>query len=228
MTRHERTSAGHFPKAQHRFGTVHLDIVGPLPESAGNKYLVTMIDRATRYPVAVPIKAQDLESVWATFQDNWIGMFGIPRTLYTDRGSVFTSEQWASRCQLFGIEHRVTPSYHPQTNGMVERLHRTLKEVLTTTNSREDWAPKLPLLLLGLRARPIADAGLSPHQLLFGTELVLPGDFISVDSEELVFSAVLPEVERSKGGIHLPRVPSQQAGPEPDQQGASRGRICFG
>ena len=112
-------------------------------------------------------------------------MFGIPRTLYTDRGSVFTSEQWASRCQLFGIEHRVTPAYHPQTNGMVERWHRTLKEVLKTTNSREEWAPKLPLLLLGLRARPIADAGLSPHQLLFGTELVLPGDFISVDSEEL-------------------------------------------
>lgn len=185
VTRHERTSAGHFPKAQHRFGTVHLDIVGPLPESAGNKYLVTMIDRATRYPVAVPIKAQDLDSVWSTFQDNWIGMFGVPRTLYTDRGSVFTSDQWASRCQLFGIEHRVTPAYHPQTNGMVERWHRTLKEVLKTTNSREDWAPKLPLLLLGLRARPIADAGLSPHQLLFGTELVLPGDFISVDSEEL-------------------------------------------
>ena len=55
----------------------------------------------------------------------------------------------------------------------------------SATNSREDWAPKLPLLLLGLRARPIADASLSPHQLLFGTELVLPGDFISVDSEEL-------------------------------------------
>ena len=63
--------------------------------------------------------------------------------------------------------------------------HRTLKEVLKTTDSREDWAPKLLLLLLGLRARPIADAGLPPHQLLFGTELVLPGDFISVDSEEL-------------------------------------------
>ena len=101
----------------------------------------------------------------------------VPRTLYTDRGSVFTS----SRCQLFGIEHRVSPAYHPQTNGMVELWHRTLKEVLKTMSSMEDWTLKLPLLLLGLRARPIADAGLSSLVLIWN----LPGDFISLDSKEL-------------------------------------------
>ena len=45
-----------------------------MPESEGNKYLVTMIDRATKYPVAVPIKKQDFDSVWNAFHNNWLGM----------------------------------------------------------------------------------------------------------------------------------------------------------
>ena len=68
---------------------------------------------------------------------------------------------------------------------MVEHWQCALKVALKTTSSREDWAPRLPGLLLGLRARPIADASLSRHQLLFGTEIVLPGDFVSLNTAEL-------------------------------------------
>ena len=71
-------------------------------------------------------------------------------------------------------------TYNPEANGLVERWHRVLKDTLkATSDEHQDWVDQLLILLLGLRARANSDSGVSPHQLVFGTELYLPADFPS-------------------------------------------------
>ena len=82
-------------------------------EVEGFKYILTTIDRATRYPIAVPLKSTEATEVWRSFKDNWIGTFGVPTLLIYDRGAQFTSNYWAEQCQMFGIRSETTPAYHP-------------------------------------------------------------------------------------------------------------------
>ena len=165
---------------------MHIDLVGPLPEAEDFKYILTAIDQATRYPIAVPLKSTEATEVWRSFENNWIGTFGVPTLLISDRGAQFTSKNWAEQCQMIAFRSETTPAYYPEVNGMVERWHRTFKSTLSCDHfSDKDWASRLPTILLGLRARPHLDSGLSPHQQAFGTELTLPADFASKEVVEL-------------------------------------------
>ena len=74
-------------------------------------YILTTIDRATRYPIAVPLKSIDATEVWQQFQNNLISTFGVPALLISDRGSQFTSGYWTKQCEIFGIHCSTTPAY---------------------------------------------------------------------------------------------------------------------
>jgi transposase InsO family protein len=76
---------------------------------------------------------------------------------------------------MLGFRHVMTAAYHPQSNGMVERLHRQLKAALRARNCGTSWAAHLPWVLLGIRAAPKDDANVSPAQVVYGAELTLPG-----------------------------------------------------
>ena len=80
-------------------------------------------------------------------------------------------------CQLLGISHRMTSSYHPQANGMVERFHRQLKDALWA-KSNGDWSGALAGVLLGLRSAPKDGAAKSSAEMVYGTPLTLPGEFL--------------------------------------------------
>ena len=86
----------------------------------GFKYILTAMDRATCYPIWVPLKSTDATKVWLHFEDNWIGTFGVPTLLISEQGAQFKSNYWAEQYQMFGIRSKTTPAYHPEANGMVE------------------------------------------------------------------------------------------------------------
>ncbi|XP_049272654.1 uncharacterized protein LOC125758921 [Rhipicephalus sanguineus] len=69
-------------------------------------------------------------------------------------------------------------AYHPISNGMVERFHRQLKASLTSTSSHS-WVEALPLVLLGIRSALKADIGCCSAELVYGTTLRLPGEFVA-------------------------------------------------
>ncbi len=69
----------------------------------------------------------------------------------------------------------MTTAYHPQSNGMVERFHRQLKEALRSRECGINWAAHLPWVLMGLRAAPKDDSSISSAELVYGQELRLPG-----------------------------------------------------
>jgi transposase InsO family protein len=75
--------------------------------------------------------------------------------------------------------HKLTTAFHPQANGAVERFHRRLKDSLRARLASSDWPQHLPWVMLGLRAAPREDSGLSAAELVFGAPLSLPGPVIT-------------------------------------------------
>ncbi|CAH8493835.1 unnamed protein product [Dicrocoelium dendriticum] len=176
--RHTITVPGTFALPDARFKHVHLDIVGPLPPSNGFVYLLTCVDRYTRWPLAVPLRDASTETVARTFIENWISVFGTPATITTDRGSQFNSALFRDMNRLLGCSHLRTTAYHPAANGIVERFHRQLKAALTASQSNSQWSERLPIILLGIRNTIKEDIGCCPAELVFGTTLRLPGEMV--------------------------------------------------
>jgi len=84
ISRHVKLNPDKFVAPDGRFEHVHMDIVGPLPESSDFKYCVTIIDRFSRWPVAIPVKDIEAHTMAQAFYDNWIANFGVPQILTTD------------------------------------------------------------------------------------------------------------------------------------------------
>ena len=72
----------------------------------------------------------------------------------------------------------MTTAYHPQANGMVERLHRQLKAGLKARTTWPNWFAELPMVLLGIRSSWRVDHGCSPAELVYGSTLRIPGEFL--------------------------------------------------
>jgi RNase H-like domain found in reverse transcriptase/Reverse transcriptase (RNA-dependent DNA polymerase)/Integrase zinc binding domain/Integrase core domain len=165
------------PIPERRFSHVHVDIVGPLPSSQGHSHILTMIDRTTRWLEATPLPSISSKSCAEAFINSWISRFGIPHTITSDRGSQFTSSLWQSLSSLLNISHIHTTAFHPQSNGIIERVHRRLKASLTARCASPDWVAHLPWFLLSFRSTPHEISNLSPAEAVFGTPLVLPAQF---------------------------------------------------
>ena len=110
--------------------SLHVDLVGPLPISQGFRYLLTVFDRFTRWPEAIPVVDISTETCSGAFLTNWVAIFGVPATLTSDRGRQFVSELWKKTATLLVASTNTTTAYHPQANGLVERMHRTKKASL--------------------------------------------------------------------------------------------------
>jgi hypothetical protein len=88
------------------------------------------------------------------------------------------------------MQHVTTTAYHPQSNGMVERLHRQVKASLRARSEGQDWLEHLPWAMLGLRAQPKDEANVSPAEAALGTKLQIPGQPLPVEG------AYVPPAER--------------------------------
>ncbi|KAK3797528.1 hypothetical protein RRG08_054561 [Elysia crispata] len=92
-----------------------------------------------------------------------------------NRGPQFTSALWNEVANKLGIQVHRTTAYHPQSNGLVERFHRTLKAALKARLQGPRWTDELPWVLLGLRTVPKEDLDTSSAELVYGEPLTVPG-----------------------------------------------------
>ena len=134
VTKHQRTPLSRPPTPTDRFAALHVDIVGPLPEFGGMKYIFTIVDRYTRYPEGIPMKDATSTSCAKALLE-WVSRFGMCTRITFDRGRQFISELWTDLCEMLGAEHSTSLSYMPQQNGLVERTHRQLKASLIAVSA---------------------------------------------------------------------------------------------
>ena len=164
------------PMPVEHFSHVHVDLVGPFVSNQGQHYIMTMIDRTTCWPEAVPIADATADTVLQAFLAAWIARFGFPHTVTSDRGVQFTSAVWQSALSRLGIRIAATTSYYPQSNRMVERFHRTLKDALRcSVRASRSWVRSLPWVLLGICNAPKLDTSTYTAEVVFGVPLRVPG-----------------------------------------------------
>ncbi|KAK4327098.1 hypothetical protein Pmani_002410 [Petrolisthes manimaculis] len=140
------------------------------------------------------------------FLHAWVANFGPPSIIVTDQGTQFTSRAWHDLLRLLGTSHSKTTAYHPCSNGMVERLHRRLKEAFRAI---QQWADALPLILLTIRETVKEDLHYSPAELVYGEDLRLPGQVPVAlnDTSYLSFLPALKEVGIDGGPGNSPQTP---------------------
>ncbi|GFX83032.1 retrovirus-related Pol polyprotein from transposon opus [Trichonephila clavipes] len=164
--RHTKSKFGEYEVPDTRFSVIHIDLIGPLPPSQGMTFCMTCIDRFSCWMEAVPLPDCKAETASKAF---------------TNTGSL------AAIC---GAKVAHATSYHPQCNGKVERLHRTLKGAIKAHNNIK-WTETLPTILLGLRTALRPDTNHTIAQMVYGSNIRLPGEFfnppsIQIDPETFV------------------------------------------
>ncbi|GFV56649.1 retrovirus-related Pol polyprotein from transposon 412 [Trichonephila clavipes] len=181
VTRHTKSPIGTFALPDARFAHIHLDFIGPLPPSNGNQFCMTIIDRFTRWPEVIPKPDMTVETTARALMHGWISRFGCPTTITTDRGTNFESNLFRELTRMLGCNRIHSTSYHPQANGIIERLHRHLKGALKAHNHIQ-WTELFPIVLLGMRSALKDDINATCAQLVYGTTLRLPSDLVTSDS----------------------------------------------
>ena len=180
--KHVHTPVQAFVTPSRRFAHLHVDLVGPLPASKdGFTHLFTVIDRTTRWPEAMLLRGTTAAECAEALTSGWIARFGVPDVITSDRGVQFTSAIWDILCKTLRIRHVQTTAYHPQSNGLIERFHRQLKNALKSRTCGVDWAKHLPWVLLGIRAAPKEDSAVSAAEMVYGTPLSLPGQVLQTE-----------------------------------------------
>ena len=143
----------------------------------GNSYILTCIDRFTRWPEAIPIPNITAKTMEEAFVTHWIAHFGVPSIISTDRGSQLESALWEHLMQLLRAKRICTTAYHPMSNGLVELFHLQLKASLKCQPIPAIWVSAMPLVLLGIRTAHKQNSCFSAEELVYGTTLHLPGEF---------------------------------------------------
>ena len=180
VTRNTVQPIGDFYIPEKRFDHWNVDLVS-MPNSNGFSYLLTAVDRFSRWPVAVPLADTTAATVADAFAQGIVANYGIPASITTDNGSQFCSALWTQLMQTWGIKSHFTTTYHPESNGLVERFHRRLKESMIALGSDEpnDWFWRLPCSLLAIRTTLKPDLGASPADIVYGEGLAVPGTLLS-------------------------------------------------
>jgi hypothetical protein len=155
-----------------------LDFVQNLPlTESGNKHIITAIDYATRWPVAKAVPKMDTETV-LSFLYELVMNYGTPLEIITDRGKSLLAEAVDEYEKRNLIKHHASTPYHPQTNGMVERMHSMLGHAITclVDGIPKRWDEFLAQTLFSMRVRTHSTTGYSPFYLLYGIDPRLPFD----------------------------------------------------
>ena len=175
------------------FDQIAIDIVGPLPiTSSENRYLITIMDRFTRYATAIPVKIITAETVAQAILDNWIYIYGIPSYILTDNGTQFQSRTLQLIEKILNIQHQFTTIYHPECNGMIERFHRFLKQRLAIKAvgnklnywEGDDWDIFIPSILFAYNQSVHTITKRAPFELLYGQKPQLPIDLKQLSEVE--------------------------------------------
>nr|GEV93849.1 hypothetical protein [Tanacetum cinerariifolium] len=152
----------------HAENFIGIDFMGPFPSSRGNKYILVAIDYLSKWVEAKALPTNDSRVV-VKFLKSLFAQFGTPRAIISDRGTHFCNDQFAKVMLKYGVTHRLSTMYHPQTSGEVKVSNHGLKRIIEKTigENRASWSDKLDDALWALRTTFKTLIGCTPYKLVY-------------------------------------------------------------
>nr|GEU39851.1 reverse transcriptase domain-containing protein [Tanacetum cinerariifolium] len=152
-----------------------INFMGPFPSSRGNKYILVAVDYLSKLVEAKALLTNDARVV-CKFLKNLFARFGAPRAIISNRGTHFCNDQFTKVMQKYGVTHRLSTLYHPQTSGQVEVSNRGLKRILERAvgENRASWSDKLDDALWAFRTAYKTPLGCTPYKLVYEKACHLP------------------------------------------------------
>jgi transposase InsO family protein len=172
--RHEMPQ--HYMLEVEPFDVWGVDFMGPFPPSFGHQYILVAVDYVTKWVEAIPCTSADSKAVVNLFKKTIFPRFGVPRVVISDGGAHFVNRTIEALMRKYGVNHRVSTPYHPQTSGQVEISNREIKSILekTVSRSRKDWSQLLTDALWAYRTAYKTPIGMTPFQMVYGKSCHLP------------------------------------------------------
>nr|GEW21331.1 hypothetical protein [Tanacetum cinerariifolium] len=106
-----------------------LDFMGPFPDSRGNKYILVAVDYVSKWFKAQAIPTND-DGVVVKFLKGLFAKFKVPEALISDMGTHFCNSQLEKALLKYEVTHKISTTYHLQTNGQTEVTNRAIKHIL--------------------------------------------------------------------------------------------------
>ncbi|GJX57257.1 reverse transcriptase domain-containing protein [Tanacetum coccineum] len=133
------------------------------------------VDYVSKWAEAQALPTNDARVVVA-FLKKLFCRFGMPKALISDRGTHFCNKIMEKTMKRYGVNHRFSTSYHPQTSGQVENTNRALKRILekTVKDNPAIWSRKLDDALWAFRTAYKTPTGTTPYKLIYGKNCHLP------------------------------------------------------
>ena len=204
------------------FKRVAVDIVGPIHPMTDrhNRYILTIVDYATRYPEAIPLKSVTTVEVTEAMVDMF-SRLGVPEEILSDQGAQFMSEVMQEVSRMLSVKRLVSTPYHPICKGLCEKFNGTLKRMLKRLceSKPKDWDRYVNAALFAYREAPQESTGFAPFELLYGRTVRGPVQILKqLWTEEIKqpdvkssYEYIIDLRERMEEGIKVAHESLQQA-----------------
>ena len=158
-----------------------IDVMGPFVAGRkGEQCILSVIDCFSRYLMLVPLRDHTATTVSRALFERVIGYFGCPQRILSDRGTEFTGQAWTELMELLGILQMLTSPYYPQGNGIIERSHRTVSNMIHSHlvhRDDHDWVD-VPGIMLMYNVMEKGQHGYSALQVMWGQGMNLPANLL--------------------------------------------------
>ena len=153
------------------FEKIVIDHVGPFPKSQGKEHIIVLVDSLTKYVVLEAVRSTSAKYVVDFLKEKVFLNYGVPQVIVSDRGSAYTSKEFAELMRTKGVRHCLTSTQRPQSNGTAERMVKTVVSVLRSLCNhpeKKEWASKVQLAAHHINRAPAKSTGRPPFEVLYG------------------------------------------------------------